>query len=68
MKYYLKKEVAEKLKKKYRSTYFIEAVGISKCYTSLILNRKRHCPKRVAYCFTKAIDENAEIDDFFEVA
>lgn len=67
MNYRLKKDKAEEIKKKFKNSYFIDNIGISKCYVSLILNCKRSASKKVAYCFTKLIDSEAEISDFFEV-
>ena len=67
MKYLLKEEVAKKVRKMYKNMYFSETVGISRSYTSLILNRRRGCPKMVAYTITKAINPEAEINDYFEV-
>lgn len=66
MKYLLKEDVAKEIRKKYKNKFFVETVGISRSYTSLILNRRRACPKMVAYTITKAINSEAEIRDFFE--
>lgn len=41
-------------------------IGITQPNLSKILNRKLACRKVVAYCITKYIDENAEIEDYFE--
>ena len=68
MKYILKKDVAEELRKSYKTGYFSEKIGISRTYASLILNRHRVCPKPIAYCLTKIVNSEAEINDFFEVA
>ena len=68
MSYILKKDVAEEIKKKYKGTYLMKTIGISKCYVSLILNRKKNIPKPLAYSLTKAVDKEAEIEDLFEVA
>lgn len=67
MGYILKEKEAEYIRSKYKSFYFQEQLGISKVYVSLILHRKRTIPKRTAYCFCKAIDSEAEIEDYFEV-
>jgi len=67
MKYIIKKDEIEKVKKTYKNQYFVDTVGISKAYVSLIFNGKRKCPKVVAYTITKAIDKNAEIEDYFEI-
>jgi hypothetical protein len=68
MSYILKEESSNEFKKKYRNQYISDTAGISKTYTSLILNRKRACPKRIAYAITKVLDKDAELYDFFEVA
>ena len=67
MKYLLKEDVAKKIRQIYKNKYFVETVGLSRSYTSLILNRRRSCPKMVAYTITKAINPEAEINNFFEV-
>lgn len=64
----IKQEVAERIKRKYKIINIAEEVGISISYLSLILTGKRTCPKKTAYCITKWLDEEAEIDKFFEVA
>ena len=63
--YIMKEEEAEKIKRKYRQNYIAEEVGLSITYISLILSGKKSCPKRTAYCITKTIDENSEIEDLF---
>ena len=67
MSYRLKEDASIEIRKKFKNIYFEQVVGLSKIYVSLILNRHRAIPKRIAYCFTKAIDSNAEIEDYFEV-
>lgn len=66
MNYSLKEEVSKEFRKKYKNQYIVDNIGMSKTYISLILNRKRNCPKRVAFAITKLIDSKAEITDFFE--
>lgn len=41
-------------------------IGLAQPTLSNILLRKVACRKVVAYCITKYIDENAEIEDYFE--
>lgn len=43
-----------------------EKVGITRVYLSYIIHNKYNCKKAIAYCITKAIDENKEIDYFFD--
>lgn len=66
MSYSLKEEVSKEFRKKYKNQYIVDNIGMSKTYISLILNRKRNCPKQVAFAITKLIDSEAEVTDFFE--
>lgn len=43
-----------------------KVIGLTQPTLSNILNRKVACRKVVAYCITKYIDENAEIEDYFD--
>lgn len=43
-----------------------EVIGLTQPTLSNILNRKVACRKVVAFCITKYIDENAEIEDYFK--
>lgn len=43
-----------------------EVIGIAQPTLSNILNRKVACRKVVAFCITKYLDKNAEIEDYFE--
>ena len=42
-----------------------EKVGITEFTLSRIINEKQATQKTTAYCIVKAIDPNAEIDDYF---
>ena len=42
-----------------------EVIGLAQPTLSNILNRKVACRKVTAFCITKYIDENAEIEDYF---
>ena len=42
-----------------------EIIGLSQPTLSNILNGKVACRKVVAFCITKYLDENAEIEDYF---
>lgn len=66
MRYLLKENASELIKRKYRNTYIIETVGLCASYTSQIINRRRAVPKNVAYTFTKAINSEYEIEDLFD--
>ena len=63
--YKFKKEKYKDFTSKYKITGVADKIGISSNYLSLILNNKRDCKKTVAYCIVKAIDSEAEIDDYF---
>jgi len=43
-----------------------KVIGITQPTLSNILNRKVRTTKMTAYCITKYLDENAEIEDYFE--
>lgn len=51
---------------KINQTIACEVIGLAQPTLSNILNRKVACRKVVAYCIAKYIDENAEIEDYFE--
>lgn len=41
-------------------------IGLTQPTLSNIINRKVACRKVVAYCITKYINQDAEIEDYFE--
>lgn len=51
---------------KINQTIASEVIGLSQPTLSNILNKKVACRKVVAFCITKYLDENAEIEDYFE--
>ena len=51
---------------KINQTIASEVIGITQPCLSNILNGKVSCRKVVAYCITKYIDEDAEIEDYFD--
>lgn len=63
--YLLRDDKIEYLKGKYRQDYFAKEIGVSDTYISFIFKQKKTCPKRIAFCFVKAINKDAEIEDFF---
>lgn len=65
MRYLLKEDKAEIIRKKYKNSYIVDTVGLCTSYVSQIMNRKRAVPKNVAYTFTKAINSEYEIEDLF---
>lgn len=42
-----------------------KVIGIDIATLSRILHRKQKCSKILAYCITKYINQNAEINDYF---
>ena len=51
---------------KINQTIASEVIGVAQPTLSNILNRKVYCRKVTAYCIVKYIDENAEIEDYFD--
>lgn len=43
-----------------------KAIGVTPQYLSAICGRKRTIRKLLAYCIAKYIDNNAELEDYFE--
>ena len=66
MSYILKENKAEEIRGKYKNGYIADKLGLSQTYISLILHRKRHIAKHVAYSFTKVLGSELEIEDLFE--
>lgn len=66
MRYLLKEEQSNIIKKKYKNTYLMETVGLCASYMSMIVNRRKAVPKNVAYTITKAISSEYEIEDLFD--
>lgn len=63
--YQVKKEVAKKIRQKYKMQYISDKADVSQAYLSLIFNSKKHCSKKTARLIVKAIDPNYEIKDLF---
>lgn len=40
-------------------------IGITYQYLTAIVHNKRVCKKKIAYCITKFLDKNAEINKYF---
>ena len=51
---------------KINQTIASEIIGLAQPTLSNILNGKVACRKVVAFCITKYLDENAEIEDYFK--
>ena len=60
--YLFKTEISVKI----NQTIASKVIGITQPTLSNILNGKVACRKVVAFCITKYLDENAEIEDYFE--
>lgn len=63
--YKFKKERIEEVKNKYKLDYLADKIGITRVNLSYIINGKSTTKKTTAYCITKAINPNAEINDYF---
>lgn len=59
---------AEKFKeiKNIKQIDIAREVGIAEATLSRIINKKQICSKTTAYCITKVINSEAEIEDYFE--
>lgn len=64
--YIFKEERRNEVIQKFKMTFLCKQVGLTKGYFSLIINGKKTCPKRTAYCITKYFDSDAEIEDYFD--
>lgn len=60
--YYLKKEIDEI----FNQSAIARKVGITVETMNRISKKKQGCSKMTAYCIVKTIDQNAEIEDYFE--
>lgn len=63
--YLFKKELKEEITKKFKISYLADNTGVSRVYLSNIINSKVAVKKAIAYCITKLIDKEAEIQDYF---
>lgn len=52
---------------KINQTIASKVIGLAQPTLSNILNRKVACRKVVAFCISKYIDDNAKIEDYFEI-
>ena len=66
MKYIAKKEELGRIKDIYKAKKFIDEIGFTKPYLSIVFSGKKKIPKYSAYAIVKCIDKNAEILDYFE--
>lgn len=47
-------------------TSLASKIGVTNGFMTSILNAKRSCSKPIAYCITKCLDKNKEIEFYFE--
>ena len=64
--YQFRKEKREELKEKTTITKLAKEIGITRVSLSKIICNMTTTTKMVAYCLTKLIDSEKEIDYFFE--
>lgn len=64
--YSIKEEISKELREKYNMTNLAKRCGLSKGYVSLVMRGKKFKSKAIAFTITKMIDENKEIQDFFD--
>ena len=55
------KEIA----KQYNKTQMATIIGLNPDTLRRVINGKQECSKLVAYCITKFLNENAEIENYF---
>lgn len=63
--YQFKQEKLEEVINNNKLIDIASKVGISRVYLSYVLHNKYNCRKSIAYCITKALDQEKEIDYFF---
>lgn len=63
--YSFKAECKEEIVSKFKIRNIAKQIGISQVQLYRIINNKSNASKPVAYLFTKLIDSEKEIDDFF---
>lgn len=51
--------------KEYNKTKMAEIVGLNPDTLRRVINGKQECSKLVAYCITKFLNEDAEIEEYF---
>ena len=64
--YKFKEEKKDEIINRFKLSYIAKEIGISLTYLSNVLNGKVACKKVIAYCITKNIDTEKEIEYFFE--
>lgn len=54
------------LAKNYNKTQVAKIIGLNADTLRRVINGKQECSKLVAYCITKFLNSEAEINDYFE--
>lgn len=62
---YILKEETKELLKKYKQKAIAKEVGINPISISQMIRFNKPCIKLTAYCLTKFLNSDAEINDFF---
>ena len=65
MKYIAKNNLKEEMEI-YNTSKLAKKIGICRQYFQNIINQKTTCSKMTAYCITKIINNNEEIETYFE--
>ena len=63
--YLFKEELKDEITSKFKIRYLANEIGIHEVQLYRILNNKSKTSKPVAYLFTKLINKEAEIEDYF---
>lgn len=66
MKYRMKKEASEEIDRIYKRKLFMDEIGLSKSYLSLVFHGRKDIAKVYAYAITKCVDLNKDILDYFD--
>lgn len=62
---YILNEIAKEKLVNYKQKSVAEKVGINPRTLSEMIKKDRTCPKITAYCLTKFLDSEAEIENYF---
>ena len=63
--YLFRKEKVEEITKRFKIKQLAKEIGIHEVQLSRIIHNKSKTSKPVAYIFTKLVDKEAEINDYF---
>lgn len=62
---YVLKEETKEILKNYKYKAVAQEIGINSYKLSDMVNKNDSCMKQTAYCLTKFLDSDKEIEDFF---